>query len=144
MAPLASSNISTGLCKVQNGPGTHPTQVQALVHTNGAAQAGGQASSPDFYTKYKPGSDAVLALLGQVDAALNAMQLMEDNPTTLYSELEKHCEAVDLAAQHQLYSLDIALQTYKLISACYNYLDKALGPSAADQAGALLNNLQFS
>ncbi|KAG6859773.1 hypothetical protein C0995_004305 [Termitomyces sp. Mi166 len=58
---------------------------------------------------YKPGSNVVLVLLGQVDAALNAVQLAEDDSTTPHSKLEKHCEAIDSAAQHQLYSLDIAL-----------------------------------
>ncbi|KAG6899614.1 hypothetical protein C0995_005398 [Termitomyces sp. Mi166 len=49
---------------------------------------------------YKPSSDAVLALLGQVDAALDAVQLTEDDSTTPYSKLEKHCDAIDSAAQH--------------------------------------------
>ncbi|KAG6889163.1 hypothetical protein C0995_003341, partial [Termitomyces sp. Mi166 len=66
---------------------------------------------------YKPSSDVVLALFGQVNAALNAMQLVENDPITPHSDLKKHCE------------------TYKLISAHHDHLDKALRLLAVDQAG---------
>ncbi|KNZ74763.1 hypothetical protein J132_06304 [Termitomyces sp. J132] len=55
---------------------------------------------------------------------------------------QKHREAVQLAAQQQLYSLDIALQVYKLISVRLACLDKTLGPSNVERTGDLLNDLQ--
>ncbi|KAG5719747.1 hypothetical protein E4T56_gene18569 [Termitomyces sp. T112] len=90
----------------------------------------------------KPGSEAVLSLLSQVDAALETVQLANDNALLPHADLQKHCEAVQLAAQQQLYSLDIALQVYKLISVHLAHLDKTLGPSDVERTGDLLNDLQ--
>ncbi|KNZ81425.1 hypothetical protein J132_00664 [Termitomyces sp. J132] len=95
-------------------------------------------------TNLKPGSKAVLSLLGQVDAALKTVQLADDNTLLPHANLQKHREAVQLTAQQQLYSLDIALQVYKLISVCLARLDKTLGPSDVECTGDLLNNLQVS
>ncbi|KAG6860562.1 hypothetical protein C0995_009844 [Termitomyces sp. Mi166 len=75
------------------------------------------------------GSNAVLALLSQVDATLKATQLTEDGAAMPYSELQKHCDAVDLAVQHQLIFLDLSLQTFKMISERLDCLNKAFGPS---------------
>ncbi|KAG6896279.1 hypothetical protein C0995_011635 [Termitomyces sp. Mi166 len=78
------------------------------------------------------GSDAILALLGQVDATLEAISLAKDGLIMPCAELQKHCDAIDLAAQQQLYSLDISLQTFKMIVEHLDHLDKALGPSNMD------------
>ncbi|KNZ73417.1 hypothetical protein J132_05468 [Termitomyces sp. J132] len=94
------------------------------------------------FSKLKPGSKAVLLLLSQVNATLEAVQLANDGTFLLCANLQKHHDAVHLAAQQQLYSLNIALQTYKLISAHLNHLDKTLGPSDIEQTGGLLNDLQ--
>ncbi|KAG5321883.1 hypothetical protein C0989_012695, partial [Termitomyces sp. Mn162] len=90
----------------------------------------------------KPGSEAVLSLLGQVDAALETVQLANDNALLPRADLQKHCEAVQLTAQQQLYSLDIALQVYKLISVRLARLNKTLGPSDVERTGDLLSDLQ--
>ncbi|KAG5329653.1 hypothetical protein C0989_009460 [Termitomyces sp. Mn162] len=94
------------------------------------------------YTNLKPGSKAVLLLLGQINAALKAVQLADDGTLLPCANLQKHCDAVQLAAQQQLYSLDIALQTYKLIWTCLDHLDKTLRLSDIEHTGDLLNNLQ--
>ncbi|KAG5349564.1 hypothetical protein C0989_003099, partial [Termitomyces sp. Mn162] len=94
------------------------------------------------FSNLKPGSEAVLSLLGQVDAALKTVQLADDNALLPCADLQKHCEAVQLAAQQQLYSLDITLQVYKLISVCLARLDKTLGPSDIERTGDLLSDLQ--
>ncbi|KAG5720060.1 hypothetical protein E4T56_gene5647 [Termitomyces sp. T112] len=94
------------------------------------------------YANLKPGSKAVLLLLGQINAALKAVQLADDGTLLPHANLQKHHNAVQLAAQQQLYSLDITLQTYKLISTHLNHLDKTLGPSHIKCTGDLLNNLQ--
>ncbi|KAG6888150.1 hypothetical protein C0992_009494 [Termitomyces sp. T32_za158] len=95
-------------------------------------------------TNYKPGSDGVTTLLGQVDLALDAVSLSEDGDAIPRDTLQKYRDAVDLAAQQQLYALDISLQTYKSISEHLAQLDKALGPSDVDQTGSLLHALQVS
>ncbi|KAG6884120.1 hypothetical protein C0992_006969 [Termitomyces sp. T32_za158] len=95
-------------------------------------------------TNYKPGSDGVTTLLGQVDLALDAVSLSEDGDAIPRDTLQKYRDAVDLAAQQQLYALDISLQTYKLISERRAQLEKALGPSDVDQTGSLLHALQVS
>ncbi|KAG5348798.1 hypothetical protein C0989_008082 [Termitomyces sp. Mn162] len=96
------------------------------------------------FSNLKPGSEAVLSLLGQVDAALKTVQLADDNALLPRADLQKHREAVQLAAQQQLYSLDIALQVYKLISVRLARLDKTLGPSDVERTGDLLSDLQVS
>ncbi|KAG6883615.1 hypothetical protein C0992_008323 [Termitomyces sp. T32_za158] len=80
-------------------------------------------------TSLKLDSEAVLALLGQVNTALKALP-----------------SATKIAAQQQLHALDISFQTFKFISARLSCLDAALGPSEVDQAGSLLNalNVLFS
>ncbi|KAG6859482.1 hypothetical protein C0995_008038 [Termitomyces sp. Mi166 len=90
---------------------------------------------------HTPGSDAVLALLSQVDTTLEASQLAEDGAAMPYPELQKHHDAVDLAAQHQLIFL---LQTFKMILECLDHLNKALGPSNVEQTGAQFHELQVS
>ncbi|KAG5349177.1 hypothetical protein C0989_005431 [Termitomyces sp. Mn162] len=75
----------------------------------------------------KPGSKAVLLLLGQVNATLEAVQLTDNSTLLPHADLQKHHDAIHLAAQQQLYSLNITLQTYKLILAHLNHLDKTLG-----------------
>ncbi|KAG5348900.1 hypothetical protein C0989_007289, partial [Termitomyces sp. Mn162] len=94
------------------------------------------------FSNLKPGSKAVLSLLSQVDAALEAVQLANNNTLLLCANLQKHHDAIQLAAQQQLYSLDIALQTYRLILTCLDHLNKTLGPSDIKHTGDLLNNLQ--
>ncbi|KNZ73416.1 hypothetical protein J132_05467 [Termitomyces sp. J132] len=94
------------------------------------------------FSNLKPGSEAVLSLLGQVDAALETVQLANDNALLPRADLQKHCEAVQLTAQQQLYSLDIALQVYKLISVRLARLNKTLGPSDVERTGDLLSDLQ--
>ncbi|KAG6881210.1 hypothetical protein C0993_002378, partial [Termitomyces sp. T159_Od127] len=93
---------------------------------------------------HKPGSDAALALLAQVDTALETVQLAEDGDQVLHAELQKHRDAVDQAAQCQLYLLDIALQTFRAISDQCTHLDKALGPTKVDHMGFLLDALNVS
>ncbi|KAG5332038.1 hypothetical protein C0989_007402, partial [Termitomyces sp. Mn162] len=90
----------------------------------------------------KPGSKAVLSLLSQVDAALKAIQLANDGALLSCANLQQHHDAVHLAAQQQLYLLDIALQIYKLILACLVCLNKTLSPSNIECTGDLLNGLQ--
>ncbi|KAG6884122.1 hypothetical protein C0995_010932, partial [Termitomyces sp. Mi166 len=85
------------------------------------------------------GSDAILALLSQVNATLEAISLAEDRSIVPCTELQKHCDAMDLAAQQQLYSFDISLQTFKIISKCLDRLNKALGSS---DVGAQFQELQ--
>ncbi|KAG6883411.1 hypothetical protein C0992_008801, partial [Termitomyces sp. T32_za158] len=92
---------------------------------------------------FKSGSDAVLSLLSQVDTALESLP-SADNNVAPSADLQKHRDAVELAAHQQLYMLDIALQTYKLASDRLVRLDKALGPSEVDQAGSLLDALNVS
>ncbi|KAG5351915.1 hypothetical protein C0989_004553 [Termitomyces sp. Mn162] len=94
------------------------------------------------YANLKPGSKAMLSLLSQVDATLEAIQLVNDGTLLPYADLQKHHNAIQLAVLQQLYSLDITLQTYKLILACLNHLNKTLGSSDIDQTGDLLNDLQ--
>lgn len=86
----------------------------------------------------------MLALLSEVNRALDAVQLADDDDSVPLMELQRHCEAVDLAAQLQLYQLDIALQTFKMILERRARLAKALGPSEVDHAGSLLRALQVS
>ncbi|KAG6883934.1 hypothetical protein C0992_007427 [Termitomyces sp. T32_za158] len=59
---------------------------------------------------FKSGSDAVLSLLNQVDMALESL-LSADDASVPHTDLQKHHDAVELAAHQQLYMLDIALQT---------------------------------
>ncbi|KAG5332101.1 hypothetical protein C0989_007252, partial [Termitomyces sp. Mn162] len=94
------------------------------------------------FSNLKPGSEGMLLLLGQVNATLEAVQLANDNTLLPHANLQKHCDAVQLAAQQQLYSLNIALQTYRLILTCLDCLDKTLGPSDIEHTGDLLNDLQ--
>ncbi|KAG6862658.1 hypothetical protein C0993_002171, partial [Termitomyces sp. T159_Od127] len=96
------------------------------------------------FAPHKPGSNAALALLAQVDTALEAVQLAEDGDQVLHAELQKHCDTVDQAVQRQLYLLNIALQTFHAISDWCTCLDKALGPTKVDHAGSLLNALNVS
>ncbi|KAG6873578.1 hypothetical protein C0992_008549 [Termitomyces sp. T32_za158] len=91
----------------------------------------------------KPGSDAVLALLSQVDVALESLPSADDFSAPR-SDLQKYRDAVELAAQQQLFALDISMQTYRLASDRLARLDKALSSSAVEQAGSLLHALQVS
>ncbi|KAG6893787.1 hypothetical protein C0992_008633 [Termitomyces sp. T32_za158] len=95
-------------------------------------------------TSLKLGSDAVLALLGQVDTALEALPSAAVNDDAARADLQKQREAVEIAAQQQLHALDISFQTFKFISERLSRLDTALGPSDVDQAGSLLNALNVS
>ncbi|KNZ76293.1 hypothetical protein J132_10752 [Termitomyces sp. J132] len=96
------------------------------------------------FANLKPGSKAVLSLLGQVDAALKAIQLADDGALLPRADLQQHCDAVHLATQQQLHLLNITLQTYKLILTCLIHLDKTLSPSDIEHTGGLLNGLQVS
>ncbi|KAG5728698.1 hypothetical protein E4T56_gene18649 [Termitomyces sp. T112] len=98
--------------------------------------------NPRNSANLKPGNEAVLSLLSQVDAALEAVQLADNNTLLPYADLQKHHDAIQLAAQQQLYSLNIALQTYRLILTHLDHLNKTLGPSNVECTGDLLNNLQ--
>lgn len=62
------------------------------------------------------GNNAALALLTEVDQALDLVQLADDNETV--SHLQKHCETIKIAAPQQLYQLGIVLQLFKMIAAC--------------------------
>ncbi|KAG6875094.1 hypothetical protein C0992_005215 [Termitomyces sp. T32_za158] len=90
---------------------------------------------------YKMGSELALLLLGQVNATFESVSLTDGNETTPRDELQKHREAVELAAQQHLHFLDTSLQTYKLIVACLSCLDKALSSSDVDHTGSLLDTL---
>ncbi|KAG6863254.1 hypothetical protein C0993_012330, partial [Termitomyces sp. T159_Od127] len=92
---------------------------------------------------HKPGSNAALALLAQVDMVLEAIQLAETSDQVPRTKLQKHHDTVDQAMQRQLYLLDI-LQTFHAISERCTCLDKALGPSEVDHVGSLLNALNVS
>ncbi|KAG5350058.1 hypothetical protein C0989_000423 [Termitomyces sp. Mn162] len=61
------------------------------------------------FKNHKVGSKAALALLSQVDMALDAVAFAKDNSSVSHANLQKHCDAVDLAAQQQLYALDLLL-----------------------------------
>ncbi|KAG5726039.1 hypothetical protein E4T56_gene1255 [Termitomyces sp. T112] len=71
---------------------------------------------------HKVGSEAALALLTQVDTALDAVALAEDNSFISCADLQKHCNAVNLAAQQWLF----------------------LGSSKVDQTSNLFTELQVS
>ncbi|KAG6863706.1 hypothetical protein C0993_010578 [Termitomyces sp. T159_Od127] len=90
---------------------------------------------------YKTGGETALTLLGQVDAVLDAILLANGDSSIPAGDLKKHRDAVELAAQQQLHLLDLSLQTYCLISAHLERIDKALGPSEVDLTGSLLNAL---
>ncbi|KAG6881644.1 hypothetical protein C0993_000603 [Termitomyces sp. T159_Od127] len=96
------------------------------------------------FAPHKPGSDVALSLLAQVNTALEAVQLADDGDQVPRAELQKHRNAVDQAAQRQLYLLDIALQTFCAISDRHARLDKALGLTKVDHAGSLLDALNVS
>ncbi|KAG6883066.1 hypothetical protein C0993_008003, partial [Termitomyces sp. T159_Od127] len=96
------------------------------------------------FTPHKPGSNAVLALLAQVDTALEAVQLVENGDQVPRAKLQKHHDAVDQAMQRQLYLLDIALQTFHAISDRHAHPDKALGLTKVDHTGSLLDALNSS
>ncbi|KNZ71328.1 hypothetical protein J132_00028 [Termitomyces sp. J132] len=93
------------------------------------------------FSNLRPGSKAVLLLLSQVDATLEAVQLADNDALLPHADLQKHHDAIQLAAQQQLYSLNITLQTYRLISTCLNHLNRTLGPSNVKCIGDLLNDL---
>ncbi|KAG5348844.1 hypothetical protein C0989_007821 [Termitomyces sp. Mn162] len=93
---------------------------------------------------YKTGSEATLLLLGQVDAILETISLADGDVAIPREDLKKQREAVELAAQQQLHSLDLSLQTYKLITARLARLDKVLASADVDLAGSLLNALNVS
>ncbi|KAG5725239.1 hypothetical protein E4T56_gene10144 [Termitomyces sp. T112] len=95
-------------------------------------------------TSHKPSSNSALALLSQVNAMLEAMLLANDPNLVPCANLKKHKEAVELVAQQQLFFLDIALQTFKLILFWLDCLNKALGPSEVDHTGALLGKLNVT
>ncbi|KAG5349983.1 hypothetical protein C0989_000915, partial [Termitomyces sp. Mn162] len=95
-------------------------------------------------TSHKVGSEAALALLSQVDVALDAMALTKNDTSVSHADLQKHRDAVDLAAQQQLYALDLLLQTFKLILAHLQCLNRVLGPSEVDQTSNLFTKLQVS
>ncbi|KNZ78263.1 hypothetical protein J132_01242 [Termitomyces sp. J132] len=95
-------------------------------------------------TSHKVGSKAALAVLFQVDMALDAMALAKDNTSVSHADLQKHCDAINLATQQQLYALNLSLQTFKLILAHLQHLDRILGPSKVDQTGDLFTELQVS
>ncbi|KNZ82098.1 hypothetical protein J132_08281 [Termitomyces sp. J132] len=95
-------------------------------------------------TSHKVGSEAALALLSQVDVALDAVALAKDDTSVSRANLQKHHDAVNLAAQQQLYTLDLLLQTFKLILAHLQCLDRVLGPFEVDQTGDLFTELQVS
>ncbi|KAG6862624.1 hypothetical protein C0993_002329, partial [Termitomyces sp. T159_Od127] len=90
---------------------------------------------------HKPGSNAALALLAQVDTALEVVQLAKSGNQVPRAELQKHCDAVSQAMQHQLYLLDILLQTFHMILEQRACIDKALRPSEVDHMGSLLDAL---
>ncbi|KAG5331517.1 hypothetical protein C0989_008021 [Termitomyces sp. Mn162] len=74
-------------------------------------------------TNFKLSSDAMLSLLGQIDVTLKNCLLNEDNTAPL-AKLQRHCEAINLATQKQLYSLDFSLQTFCYISTWPECMDK--------------------
>ncbi|KAG6896789.1 hypothetical protein C0993_008025 [Termitomyces sp. T159_Od127] len=96
------------------------------------------------FAPHKPGSDAALALLAQVDTALEVVQLAESSDQVPHAELQKHHDVVNQAVQCQLYLLNILLQTFHMISEQHTCFDKALGPSKVDHAGSLLDALNVS
>ncbi|KAG6875773.1 hypothetical protein C0993_007487 [Termitomyces sp. T159_Od127] len=96
------------------------------------------------FAPHKPGSDAALALLAQVDTALEAVQLAKDGDQVPRAKLQKHHDTIDQAVQRQLYLLDIVLQTFHAISDRCTRLNKALGPTEVDHAGSLLDALNVS
>ncbi|KNZ72197.1 hypothetical protein J132_04318 [Termitomyces sp. J132] len=93
---------------------TRPSKWKANAELKGKPKLKKVKVTPSL-TSFKLGSDAVLTLLGQIDVALKNCLLDEDNTAPL-TELQKHHEAIDLAAQQQLYSLDLGLQTFCHIS----------------------------
>ncbi|KAG5335170.1 hypothetical protein E4T56_gene9095 [Termitomyces sp. T112] len=80
------------------------------------------------YANLKPGSDAMLMLLSQVNTTLEAIQLADNGTFLPHADLQQQCDVINLAAQQQLYALDIVLQTYKLILGYLDCFDKTLGP----------------
>ncbi|KNZ72078.1 hypothetical protein J132_04359 [Termitomyces sp. J132] len=63
------------------------------------------------FANLKPGSEAVLSLLSQVDTILKAIQLADNGALLPCADLQQHCDAVDLAMQQQLYLLNITVTT---------------------------------
>ncbi|KAH0590450.1 hypothetical protein H2248_000599 [Termitomyces sp. 'cryptogamus'] len=93
---------------------------------------------------HKPRSDAVLSLLGQANTALKALKSSDDMATIFYVKLQKQCKAMASTIQQQLFILNIALQTFKLVSNCLDYLNKALSPSDINKTSDLLNDPQVA
>ncbi|KAG5338297.1 hypothetical protein C0989_007641 [Termitomyces sp. Mn162] len=88
---------------------------------------------------HKPGSDAVLLLLGQVNTTLEAHKSSDNIAMVPPSKLQKQQDTVDSTAQQQLLILDLTLQTYKLVSDHLNCLDKAVGSHNINKNSNLLN-----
>ena len=96
-----------------------------------------------FLGTYQPGSNAILLLLKCVDAALEGVLLEVDSPSVTTLDLKKHHDAVQAAAEQHLYSLDIVLETYRLIATRLECLNMALN-SSVDQTSSLLGKMQVS
>ncbi|KNZ74852.1 hypothetical protein J132_05939 [Termitomyces sp. J132] len=87
-----------------------------------------QDQDVNMLANLKPGSEAMLSLLSQVDAALETVQLANDDALLPRADLQKHREAVQLAAQQQLYSLNIAFQVITSSQFALLVLTKVLAP----------------
>ncbi|KAG6897883.1 hypothetical protein C0995_010112, partial [Termitomyces sp. Mi166 len=127
---LGPSSACSTKCKANADPDSKPKTKKVKVFS--------------ALANHTPNSNAILTLLSQVNATLEATQLVEDGAAMPYPELQKHCDAVDLAMQHQLIFLDLSLQTFKMISEHLDCLNKALGPSDIEQTGAQFHELQVS
>ena len=97
-----------------------------------------------FTASHQPGSDAVLLLLDCVDAVLDTIALSTDPSSVSTADLTKHHDAIKTAAEQHLYSLDIALETYQLISKRLECLNKAFEGFKVDKASDLLGEMQVS
>ncbi|KAG5334156.1 hypothetical protein C0989_004288 [Termitomyces sp. Mn162] len=112
-----------------------------------------QKANTEIDGKHKPkkvkvtssvSSETALLLLGQVDATLKAISLVDGNEPVPHKDLKKQHKAVELATQQQLHLLNLSLQTYKLITAHLTCLNKVLASPNVNLAGLLLDALNVS
>ena len=89
-------------------------------------------------------SDTVLSLLDHIDTVLDTIILSTDPSTVLTADLTKHHDAIKTAAKQYLYSLDITLKPYQLISKCLQHLNKTLEGSKVDKTSDLQGEMQVS
>ena len=97
-----------------------------------------------FAADHKLGSEAIIALLSQIDAVLEGAQLVNNPSSIPRDDLQKHRQSLSQSIEQHLYSLDLGLQTYRLASARLDRLNKALEHPEVEKAGHLLGEMHVS